>query len=111
MRLITTSDSTDKTGGSRGQRIDKWLWHARFLSTRSRAAAYVSEGSVRLTRQGGVTERLTRPSQVVRPGDILTLRLGHKVRMVRVLDCAPRRGPPASVRALFDELDFNSAEM
>ena len=111
MRPITTSDSTDKAGGSRGQRIDKWLWHARFLSTRSRAATYVSEGGVRVTRQGGATERLTRPSQVVRPGDILTLRLGHKVRTVRILECAPRRGPPASACALFDELNFNIDEM
>ena len=91
-------------GPDLAQRIDKWLWHARFLRTRSLSAAFVADGRVRLTRPGGPTERLTRASQMVRPGDILTLRLGPDVRTIRVIGCAERRGPPAAAHALYDEI-------
>ena len=55
-------------------RIDIWLWRARFLKTRSLAAALVERGAVRLTHQGRET-RLDKPSRCVRPGDLLTFAL------------------------------------
>lgn len=35
---------------SHAQRIDLWLWHARFYKTRTLASRVVADGRVRLTR-------------------------------------------------------------
>jgi ribosome-associated heat shock protein Hsp15 len=44
------------------QRIDKWLWFARIVKTRSLAAALVSHGKVRVNRQ-----KIAKPSHPVAP--------------------------------------------
>lgn len=81
------------------QRLDKWLWCARFMKMRSNCARWVSEGSVRINRQP--TEK---PHARLRCGDVLTLPLGNGVRIVRVVALATRRGPPAEARTLYEEL-------
>ena len=70
------------------QRIDKWLWHARIMRTRSDAAALAQAGYVRLNGQ-----RITAPGQPVRIGDVLTLALDRTVRVLRVEGFCDRRGP------------------
>ena len=52
------------------QRIDKWLWHARLVRTRSAAAALVAAGHVRLDG-----ERVTAPGHAVKAGTVITLAL------------------------------------
>jgi ribosome-associated heat shock protein Hsp15 len=81
------------------QRIDKWLWFARFTKTRTLAADLVIAGKVRLNRV-----RAEKPAQTVRPGDVLTLMLNRRVYLVLVLGIAERRGPSAAARALYEEL-------
>jgi ribosome-associated heat shock protein Hsp15 len=81
------------------QRIDKWLWFARFTKTRTLAADLVEAGKVRLNRL-----RTAKPSQTVRAGDVLTLMLNRRVYLVRVLGIGERRGPSAAARALYEEL-------
>lgn len=81
-------------------RLDKWLWHARFFRTRSRAASMISTGRVRIN---GTPVR--RPSREVAPGDTLTFPQGHDVRLVRVVALADRRGPASEARRLFVDLD------
>lgn len=81
------------------QRIDKWLWFARFLKTRTLAAHIVSAGKVRLNRV-----RVDKPSQPVRVDDVLTLVLDRRVRLVKVLALGERRGPSATARELYEEL-------
>ena len=56
--------------GEDGQRIDTWLWHARFFKTRSLATAVVAKGRVRLTRFGQ-TRRITKASATVRAASSL----------------------------------------
>jgi ribosome-associated heat shock protein Hsp15 len=80
-------------------RLDKWLWHARFFKSRSRAAAFVAEGRLRLNRR-----HVGRPSAAVRAGDVLTFPLGSAIRVVRVLALGARRGPPAEASQLFEDL-------
>ena len=75
------------------QRIDKWLWHARMLRTRSAASALVEAGHVR--RNG---RRITGPSQLVRAGDVITL----------ALDFCERRGGPPAARVLYREMTTGS---
>lgn len=81
------------------QRVDKWLWFARFTKTRTLAADLVEAGKVRLNKS-----RITKPSQTVRAGDVLTLMLNRRVYVVRVLGIGERRGPSAAARALYEEL-------
>jgi ribosome-associated heat shock protein Hsp15 len=77
------------------QRIDKWLWFARVAKTRTLAAALVTEGRVRIN---GV--RCEKSSHVVRPGDVLTISAGGRVRVLEVVAGGARRGPPLEAQAL-----------
>ncbi len=81
-------------------RIDRLLCFLRFTRTRSAAQALVEQGHIR--RNGA---RVTRPSQDVAPGDILTLPLGQRVRLVEVFELPARRGPAREAQGLYRELD------
>lgn len=83
-------------------RIDIWLWRARFVKTRSMAAAMVESGAVRLTHSG-VQVRLDKPSRVVHPGDRLTFALNGRLHDLTIEALGVRRGPPAEARALYVE--------
>lgn len=84
-------------------RIDVWLWRARFAPTRSRAAALVERGAVRLTHRG-LQVRLNKPSRTIHPGDALTFAISGRVLTVRVEALGERRGPPMEARALYSSL-------
>jgi len=81
------------------QRIDKWLWHARMMRTRSNAAALVEAGHVRLNGK-----RVDAPSQLVRMGDVVTIALDRSVRVIEVAGFCERRGGAPEARALYREL-------
>ena len=81
------------------QRIDKWLWHARVVRTRSAAAALVGGGLVRLN-----SERVGQPSRPVRPGDVVTVALDRNVRILKVTGYVERRGSADIARGLFEDL-------
>jgi ribosome-associated heat shock protein Hsp15 len=80
------------------QRIDKWLWHARVVRTRSSAAALVDEGLVRLNGA-----RIDANSQPVRPGDVVTIAF-DRVKILKVLGFSERRGDADSVTALCEDI-------
>jgi ribosome-associated heat shock protein Hsp15 len=86
------------------QRVDKWLWHARFVRTRSAAAALVETGHVRLNGQ-----RVTAASQLVREGDVITLALDRAVRIVEVAGFRERRGAAPEARSLYRDLSGRPA--
>lgn len=69
------------------QRIDKWLWHARTVRTRADAAELVTSGHVRLNGR-----RVTAPGHAVRLGDVVTLALDRRVRVIEVAGFRERRG-------------------
>ena len=81
------------------QRIDKWLWHARVVRTRSAAAALAGSGHVRINGA-----RVDAASHAVRAGDVLTIALDRNVRVLKVIGYAERRGPAESVHALYEDL-------
>ena len=81
------------------QRIDKWLWHARVVRTRSAAAELVTSGLVRLNR-----ERITAPSRLVRADDVITVALDRQVRILKVAGFAERRGDAEAGRVLYADL-------
>jgi ribosome-associated heat shock protein Hsp15 len=87
------------------QRIDKWLWHARMVRTRSDAAALADAGYVRLNGK-----RIPDNSQPVRVGDVVTLALDRSVRVLKVEGFCERRGTAAAARALYCDLTPDSGK-
>ena len=81
------------------QRIDRWLWHARLVRTRSAAAALASAGHVRVNGA-----RIDTPSRLVRTGDVITVALDYNVRVVKIRGFANRRGSAQTSQALYEEL-------
>jgi ribosome-associated heat shock protein Hsp15 len=81
------------------QRLDKWLWCARFMKIRTACSAWVAEGGIRINRQP-----TDKPHAKLRPGDVLTLPLPGGVRVIRVLALAARRGPAPEARLLYVEI-------
>jgi ribosome-associated heat shock protein Hsp15 len=80
------------------QRIDKWLWHARVVRTRSAAAGLADTGKVRINGT-----RIDASSKAVRAGDVVTVTL-DRVRVLKVLDFCERRGDADAGRALYEDL-------
>ena len=70
------------------QRLDKWLWCARFMRARADCAGWSAQGRLRINRQP-----TDKPHARLRVGDVLTLPVHGEVRVVRVLALAARRGP------------------
>ena len=85
--------------GDAFQRLDLWLWCARLAKTRADCARAIAAGAVRLNRQP-----TDKAHARLRPGVVLTLALGGRVRVWRVLALAHRRGPPAEARLLYEDL-------
>ena len=81
------------------QRLDKWLWCARFFKTRALAARFCDDGRLRVS--GQVTHKA---HYAVRPGDVLTFPLGPHIRVIKIAELADRRGPPAEARLLYEDL-------
>jgi ribosome-associated heat shock protein Hsp15 len=78
------------------QRLDKWLWCARFASTRSACAEMAESGLLRINRQA--TEK---PHAKIRVGDVLTLPLYAGVKVVEVLALSDRRGAAPEAQRLY----------
>jgi ribosome-associated heat shock protein Hsp15 len=81
------------------QRIDKWLWHARVVRTRTAAAGLVEAGLVRVNGA-----RIAATSQPVRSGDVVTVALDRQVRVLKVTGHAERRGSAEVAKGLFQDL-------
>lgn len=81
------------------QRLDKWLWFARVVKTRTLAAKLVSDGYVRINAQ-----KVDAPAKQVVAGDVLTISLERQVRILKVLAPGERRGPYEEARLLYDDL-------
>ena len=85
--------------GNGRQRIDKWLWFARVVKTRTLAQKLAISGRVRVNR-----EKNDSPSRAVKIGDTLTIAFDTRVRVLRVVAAGARRGPPAEAQRLYEDL-------
>jgi ribosome-associated heat shock protein Hsp15 len=92
------------SGAPTSQRIDKWLWFARFVKSRSGAARLVADGKVRVNRV-----RVVKPSHALAAGDVLTFTIRHEVQVVRVLAPGSRRGPAVEAHGLYEDLTPKAA--
>ena len=84
-----------------GQRLDKWLWCARLVKTRTLAARLIEAGKIRING-----ERTLKVSRPVRAGDVVTgISAGAgRLFVVRVAGEAERRGPATVARTLYEDL-------
>ena len=82
-----------------GQRLDKWLWCARFFRHRADAQALCESRHLRL--DGRVVDKA---HALVRVGSVLSFPRGHAVIVVRVLRLAERRGSKFDAQTLFQDL-------
>jgi ribosome-associated heat shock protein Hsp15 len=81
------------------QRIDRWLWHARVVRTRAAAASLASSGHVRVNGA-----RVKAPSREVKSGDVVTVALDRRIRVLKVCGFAPSRGNAETAGELYEEL-------
>ncbi len=80
-------------------RVDKWLWHARFVKSRSLAARLCTSAGMRVN---GTPVR--KAHHALKPGDVLTFPLGLDIRVIKVLALGGRRGPAVEARTLYEDL-------
>ena len=81
-------------------RLDKWLWFARFVKTRSLATKLIVGGRMRVN--GVPTQKA---HYTVKLGDVLTFPLGPHIRVIKVVALGSRRGPAPEAQALYEDLD------
>jgi ribosome-associated heat shock protein Hsp15 len=88
------------------QRLDKWLWFARVAKTRGLAARLITGGHVRLNAR-----RIETPAKAVSPGDVLTIALEHRVRVLKIVAAGTRRDGFSRAALLFEDLSPPSANV
>lgn len=77
-------------------RIDKWLWHARVVKSRSLSQKLIAGGKVRVNR-----EKTVSASRHVKPGDVLTITLERQVCVYEIVAIGKRRGPYSEACKLY----------
>lgn len=79
------------------QRIDKWLWAARFYKTRALAVQEIERGRVQVAGSD------VKPARELKAGDVVTLRQGPVRREVVVRALSAQRGPAPVAQQLYAE--------
>lgn len=92
--------------GAQKQRIDKWLFFARIVKSRSLAAKIAAGGHVRVN-----CNKINRSSYGIIAGDVLTIALPRIIRVLRVLNGGERRGPASEAQLLYEDLSPPSANL
>jgi len=81
------------------QRLDKWLWAARFFKTRNSAAAAAAGGKVQ------VDDERVKPSRRVRPGSRVQIRRGPMLWEVVIVALSRQRRPAKEAVLLYRETE------
>ncbi len=79
------------------QRLDKWLWSARFYKTRSLAVEAINGGHVHVNGQR------IKPAKTIRVGDMIEITKQQYHWRLEVQALAQRRGPVVEARQLYLE--------
>jgi ribosome-associated heat shock protein Hsp15 len=80
-------------------RLDKWLWFARQLKTRTKASELIEEGKVRVNR-----DKVIKPAHAVKIGDTVTTVINGRLRVLQVVALGTRRGPASEAQQLYTDL-------
>lgn len=79
------------------QRLDKWLWSARFYKTRILAVEAINGGHVHVNGQR------IKPARTIRVGDTIVITKDQYHWRLVVQALAKRRGPATEARRLYSE--------
>lgn len=93
-----SSPHLNETGPAK-QRIDKWLFFARILKSRTLAGKLADAGKVRINR-----EKASSASHQVKINDVLTITLERRIMVLKILAFAERRGPYSEAKELYEDL-------
>ena len=80
-------------------RLDKWLWFARIVKSRTLAQTMIKMGKVRVN---GV--KVSSPSHAVMPNDGITVTLDRQIKVLRIRAPGVRRGPAPEAQLLYEDL-------
>lgn len=81
------------------QRLDKWLWCARFYKTRSLAADAIKAGRV------DVNEQRAKPAKMIHIADTVAIKQPPYLHVVEIRGLAAQRGPAVFAQTLYAETD------
>ncbi len=81
------------------QRLDKWLWAARFYKTRSLAVDAVNGGKVHLN------DHRVKPSRLIRPDDVLTISKAPYEFVITIVGLCKQRRPATEAQQLYQETE------
>jgi len=81
------------------QRLDRWLFFSRAVKSRTLAQKLIETGAVRVN-----SARTLATDHKVGPGDVLTMTLGQRLLVWRILDPGARRGPAPEAAQLYEDL-------
>ncbi|MEQ5788158.1 hypothetical protein J3454_09655 [Erythrobacter sp. NFXS35] len=90
-----------EAGTSGSIRIDRLLVYLRFARTRSAAQALIDNHALRRNRK-----HVLRGADQARIGDVLTIALGDRVRVIELVALPDRRGPPSHARSHYREVEL-----
>ena len=83
----------------RKERLDKFLFFARALKSRTLAQKTIEAGAIRVN-----SERTLNTDHRVGAGDILTMTLHGRIVVWKILDVGERRGPASEAATLYEDL-------
>jgi ribosome-associated heat shock protein Hsp15 len=83
------------------QRLDKWLWAARFYKTRSLAVEAIGGGKIHLNNNR------VKPSRLIKPNDILTISKPPYEHTITILGLSKQRRPAPEAQQLYVESDIS----
>jgi ribosome-associated heat shock protein Hsp15 len=99
MTPMSRGDNSAKSAITRAdrQRLDKWLWAARFYKTRTLAGLAIEAGQVKAAGQR------VKPAHLVHAGERVSVRKGGVTWDVDVIALVERRGGAADAALLYAE--------
>ncbi len=80
-------------------RLDKWLWFARVVKSRTLAQKIIRSGKIRVNR-----EKIVNQAKLIIIEDVLTITLERRILVLKVLEYGNRRGPYVEARKLYQDM-------
>ncbi len=94
----------NEVSSDESQRLDKWLWAARFYKTRSLAVEAINGGKVHLNNNR------VKPSRTIKADDILTISKPPYEHVITVLGLNKQRRPAIEAQQLYLETEQSIAK-